>query len=204
MRRFPESISNLVAAFSRLPGVGPKTALRYVFYMLKQPKADLEVMARSLTKLGEKIKICPECFTYTERETCDICLDLKRATNVICVVEESRDIATIESTNMFPGKYHVLGGTLNPIEGMTPEFLRIKELQNKIENSDDIEEVILALSPTVEGEASIMYLTKILSPLNVTITRLARGLPVGATLEFADEVTLGAALKRRSKTKPQI
>ena len=160
-------------------------------------------MAKSLIKLGEKIKVCPECFVYTERETCEICLDLKRATNIICVVEESRDIATIESTNMFPGKYHVLGGTLNPIEGMTPEFLRIKELKNRIEKSGKIEEIILALSPTVQGEASIMYLTKILTPLNVKITRLARGLPVGATLEFADEVTLGDALKQRHKTKEQ-
>ncbi len=203
MRRFPESISNLVAAFSRLPGVGPKTALRYVFYMLSQPKADLEIMAKSLMHLGERIKICSDCFTYTERETCEICLDPKRITNILCVVEESRDIATIESTNTYPGRYHVLGGTLNPIEGMTPEFLRLRELTEKIKNSDKIEEVILALSPTVQGEATIMYLTKILSPLGVTITRLARGLPVGATLEFADEVTLGDALKQRRQTKPQ-
>lgn len=203
MRRFPESISNLVAAFSRLPGVGPKTALRYVFYLLQQPKTDLEIMAKSLMMLGEKIKICTECYTYTERETCDICLDLKRATNVLCVVEESRDISTIEATNVYPGKYHVLGGCLNPIEGMTPEFLRLRELSDKIKSSKEIKEVILALSPTVQGETTIIYLTKILSPLGVTITRLARGLPVGATLEFADEVTLGDAIKQRRRTNNQ-
>ena len=201
MRRFPETISNLVAAFSRLPGVGPKTALRYVFYMLKQPKSDLDIMANALVRLGERIKTCPECYTYTERDTCDICLDLKRASNVLCVVEESRDIATIESTNVFPGKYHVLGGHLNPIEGMTPDVLRINELVNRIKASNEIKEVILALSPTVQGEASIMYLTKLLAPHDVKITRLARGLPVGATLEFADEVTLGDALKQRRQTK---
>lgn len=197
MRKFPEPITNLVAAFSRLPGVGPKTALRYVYYMLKQPKADLHVMARALLELGDKIQTCPTCFTYTERALCEQCTDIRRDQTILCVVEEPRDISTIESTNVYNGRYHVLGGTLNPIEGITPEALRIRELVQRIQ-AGEISEVILALSPTTQGETTILYLTKLLSP-HVPVTRLARGLPMGATLEFADEVTLGDALKGRKK-----
>lgn len=197
MRRFPEPISNVVAAFARLPGVGPKTALRYVFYLLQQPKFDLEVMARALTQLGERIKTCTRCFTYTERELCEICQDPKRDANLLCVVEEARDIATIESTGMYSGLYHVLGGTLNPIEGMTPDTIRFRQLRERLEASPTIHEVILALSPTSHGEATILFLQKSLAPLGRTLSRLARGLPLGATLEFADEVTLGDALKGR-------
>ncbi|MBT5808331.1 recombination protein RecR [Candidatus Uhrbacteria bacterium] len=197
MRRFPEPISNLVAAFSRLPGVGPKTALRYVYYMLKQPKSDLGVMARALIQLGERINVCTRCFMYTERELCDTCEDPKRDTSLICVVEESRDIATIEATNAYTGLYHVLGGNLNPIEGLTPDAIRIRQLHERLLKDSSIQEIILALSPTSHGETTIMYLTKRLAPLGRRITRLARGLPVGATLEFADEVTLGDAMKYR-------
>ena len=199
MRRFPEPISNLVAAFARLPGVGPKTALRYVFYLLSQPKFDLEVMARALTQLGERIKTCPRCFTYTEREACEICEDPKRDGSLLCVVEEARDISTIEATGKYQGFYHVLGGTLNPIEGMTPDMLRIQQLQHRLQSDSTISELILALSPTTQGESTILYLQKILSPLGRSMTRLARGLPLGATLEFADEVTLGDALKGRKQ-----
>lgn len=197
MRRFPQPIVNLVAAFSRLPGVGPKTALRYVFYLLKQPKADLSVMARALIELGEKIQVCGQCFTYSERTDCEICTDPKRDPTVICVVEESRDIATIEATNVFQGLYHVLGGTLNPIEGMTPDVIRIKEITDRVEANTNIQEIILALSPTIHGETTMMYLQKQLARHGRRVSRLARGLPVGATLEFADEVTLGDALKGR-------
>lgn len=201
MRRFPEPISNLVAAFSRLPGVGPKTALRYVFYLLKQPKSDLAVMARSLTQLGERIKVCSRCYVYTEMETCEICINPKRDSNLLCVVEESRDIATIEATGSFNGLYHVLGGNLNPIEGITPEVIRFRELKQRLVAEPHVNEVILALSPTAHGETTIMYLSKQLGAHDVQLTRLARGLPIGATLEFADEVTLGDALKYRKQTK---
>lgn len=197
MRKFPEPITNLVAAFARLPGVGPKTALRYVYYLLKQPKADLHVMARALLELGERIQTCPTCFTYTERALCEHCADDRRDKSILCVVEEPRDISTIEATNMYHGRYHVLGGVLSPIEGMTPEALRIRELVERVQTGN-ITEIILALSPTNQGEATILYLTKLLSP-HVSVTRLARGLPMGATLEFADEVTLGDALKGRRK-----
>jgi recombination protein RecR len=199
VRHFPEPIANLVAAFSRLPGVGPKTALRYVFYLLKQPATDLDVMARALIQLGERVQICTKCFTYTEQDICDICRDPKRDRSKLCVVEESRDISTIESTQVYQGLYHVLGGNLNPIEGMTPDTIRIRELQTNLEQNPEITEVILALSPTSHGEATMMYLSKRLQSPNRSLTRLARGLPVGATLEFADEVTLGDALTGRHK-----
>ncbi|MBI4592458.1 recombination protein RecR [Candidatus Uhrbacteria bacterium] len=192
-------MSNLVAAFARLPGVGPKTALRYVFYLLSQPTFDLEVMARALIQLGERIKTCPRCYTYTERETCEICQDPKRDASLLCVVEEARDISTIEATGMYNGFYHVLGGTLNPIEGMTPDTIRYRQLRDRLESQQDIREIILALSPTTQGEATILFLQKSLAPLGRSMTRLARGLPLGATLEFADEVTLGDALKGRKQ-----
>lgn len=199
MRRFPEPISNLVAAFTRLPGVGPKTALRYVFYLLKQPKFDLDIMARALTQLGELIKTCPRCYTYTEREICEICQDPRRDASLLCVVEEARDISTIEATGIYNGLYHVLGGTINPIEGMTPETIRYRQLRERLGTAPTIHEVILALSPTVHGEATILFLQKGLTPLGCSLSRLARGLPMGATLEFADEVTLGDALKDRKQ-----
>jgi recombination protein RecR len=201
MRKFPEPISNLVAAFSRLPGVGPKTALRYVFYLLKQPKADLEVMARALLNLGERINVCPRCFTYTQKTMCEICEDPKRDATLLCVIEEPRDISTIEATDSYHGLYHVLGGTLNPIEGMTPDALRAKELYARVHADLNIQEIILALSPTTQGEMTILYLHKQLAPLGRKISRLARGLPVGATLEFADEITLGDALNGRRELK---
>jgi recombination protein RecR len=198
VRRFPEPITNITAAFARLPGVGPKTALRYVFYLLRQPKTDLEVMARALIQLGERTGICARCFSYTHQTNlCEICADTKRDQNLLCVVEESRDISTIESTGSYNGLYHVLGGTLNPIEGITPDTLRINELSERIKNQNSIQEIILALSPTSYGQTTILYLQKQLAPFKRKLTALARGLPIGATLEYADEVTLGDALKGR-------
>ena len=197
MRHFPEAIKNATASLSRLPGVGPKTALRYVYFLLKLSKSDLEIIAKTITDLSNKIKICDQCFAYTENDRCEICQNPKRNQSILCVVEESRDIATIEATNFYSGLYHVLGGALNPIEGITPDVLKIKELIEKIKNNPEIKEVILALSPDIHGETTIMYLTKQLNNLNIKITRLARGLPMGASLEYADEVTLGDALKGR-------
>ncbi len=197
MRKFPEPISNLVAAFSQLPGVGPKTALRYVFFLLKRPKADLQIMAQAILNLSDRIQVCPHCFTYTQRSVCEICDDQKRSTSLLCVVEEPRDISTIEAIGSYQGLYHVLGGTLNPIEGMTPDALRAKELYARIHTDQSIQEVILAFSPTTQGEMTILYLQKQLAPLGRRISRLARGLPVGATLEFADEISLGDALNGR-------
>lgn len=197
MRKFPEPIANLVAAFSQLPGVGPKTALRYVYFLLKRPKADLQLMAQAILHLSESIQVCARCFTYTQRSLCEICEDPKRHTTLLCVVEEPRDISTIEATNSYHGLYHVLGGTLNPLEGITPDVLRIKELQTRVQAESSIQEIVLALSPTTQGEMTILYLHKQLSPFGRSISRLARGLPAGATLEFADDVSLGDALMGR-------
>ena len=186
-----------MAAFSRLPGVGPKTALRFVYGLLRGPKADIQSFSRALLSLSERIQICDVCFTYSEDARCDICSDPTRGFEVICVVEEARDISTIETTGAYRGRYHVLGGVLNPIEGVTPDTLRIRELKERITSDTTIRELILAFSPTVHGEATMMYLARELQPLNRRITRLARGLPTGASIEYADEVTLGDALKGR-------
>lgn len=196
MIRLPDPIQNAVSAFSRLPGVGPKTALRYVFYLLKQPKHELETMARTINALSERVNVCGECFTYCERELCDICSDARRDASALCVVEEARDIAIVESTGVFGGHYHVLGGMLNPIEGMTPEVLRVRELLARAKDPR-VQEIILAFSPDTHGETTMLYLVRQLSPLQKKITRLARGLPTGASLEFADEVTLADALTGR-------
>jgi recombination protein RecR len=197
MRRFPDAIQELVNAFSRLPGVGPKTALRYVYHMLRLPKADSLALSQALAKLHEKINVCPTCYTYTEKEVCEICSNLKRDVSTVCVVEHPRDISTIESTDEYNGYYHVLGGVLNPLDGITPETLRIQELLDRIQVRSEIKEVLLALSPTVQGEVTMLYLTKQLQNANVRVTKLARGLPTGATLEFADELTLADAIKGR-------
>jgi recombination protein RecR len=197
VRKFPEPIQNLSAALLKLPGVGPKTALRYVFALLKLPKYELGELSRLLIELGERVRVCQECFSYTDSGVCLLCQDPKRDTSVLCVVETSRDIPTIESTGAYHGRYFVLGGTLNPIEGMTPDTLNVKALEDRLGRDLNIEEIILAFSPDVHGETTMMYLCKLLRPLNRRVTRLARGLPTGASLEFADEVTLGDALKGR-------
>src|SRR3989338_4928631 len=199
MRRFPEPIQQALSALSRLPGVGPKTALRYAYHLLKLPKTDLDYIARSILLLG-RVKTCKTCFAFSENEECDICRDFKRDPTLLCVVEESRDIATIDATGAYNGFFHVLGGTLNPIEGFTPETLRIKPLHERLQAMPEIQEIILALSPDVHGEITMLYLARYLAPLNRKITRLARGLPIGASLEYADEVTLGDAIKGRKET----
>ncbi len=198
MRRFPEPIQNAAAALARLPGVGPKTALRYVFYLLKQPKADIDSVARALTTLGERTRTCARCFTYTAgTDACEVCADPRRDDSLLCVVEESRDIATMEATGAYKGRYHVLGGCLNPIEGVTPDVLRVRELEERVAAGPEVREIILAFSPHVQGETTILYLARRLAPHGRTVTRLARGLPIGATIEYADEITLGDAFKGR-------
>ncbi len=200
MRRFPEPIQNLSAALTKLPGVGPKTALRYVFALLKLPSYDLEQMSRLIRELGDKVDTCPDCYSYTEGGACFICQDAKRDARVLCVVETFRDVATIEGTSAYHGRYFVLGGTLNPIEGATPETLNIRPLLAKLDANPSIAEIILAFSPDVHGETTMMYLNKLLKPLGRRTTRLARGLPMGASLEYADEVTLGDAMNGRRET----
>jgi len=199
MRRFPAPIHNAVAALGRLPGVGPKTALRYAFALLRFSKNDLLLLSRSISDLTT-IATCNTCLTYAESDICDICADSSRDLSKLCIVAEARDIATLEATSAYKGKYFVLGGVLNPIDGMTPETLNIHELINRLKNDRIIQECILAFSPDVHGETTILYLARLLKPLNVSTTRLARGLPMGADIEYADEVTLASAISGRSET----
>ena len=196
MREYPKPIEDLVNQFTYLPGVGPKTALRYVFYLLKQPKSTIASMARALEALQASITTCEVCKTYTTQPICGICSDPKRDRTSVCVVAHPRDVGTIDAAG-FSGRYHVLGGTLSPIEGITPDTLEIKSLLERLSNEPAVTELVLAFSPDIEGESTIMYLSKQLKDSPIKITRLARGLPVGSDLEFADEVTLGDALKRR-------
>ncbi len=196
MRRFPTPIHNVMAALSKLPGVGPKTALRYTFALLRMSPHDLEMIGRAIANLSH-VQTCQECFAYSETTVCNICTDQKRQNNILCVVAESRDIATIEATDTFGGKYFVLGGRLNPVEGDTPDQLNVDALVKRLETNPEIQEVILAFSPDVHGETTIMYLSRKIKSLGRRATRLARGLPMGADIEYTDEVTLGDALLGR-------
>ena len=198
MRKFPAPIHNVVAALTKFPGVGPKTALRYTFALLRMRQDEREQMARAIIDL-QNVQTCSQCYAHAEDPICSICTDTKRSENILCVVSESRDISTIESANAYHGKYLVLGGVLNPIDGMTPDTLKVKELVDRLEINPDIAEVILAFSPDVHGETTMMYLARKIKELDRRATRLARGLPIGADLEYTDEVTLGDALLGRSE-----
>lgn len=200
MRRFPPAIQTLVNAFCRFPGVGPKTALRYVYGLLTWTPAELEMLARQIHELANKITVCPSCYTYTESGVCELCQDSRRDSSLLCVVEVARDIATMETTSAFLGRYFVLGGTINPMEGYTPDVLHIRELLKHIGAHPEINEIILAFSPDVHGETTMHYLSKHLKATGRKVTRLARGLPTGAALEFADELTLADALRGRRET----
>lgn len=193
-------IQNLIDEFNKLPGIGPKTSERFVFYLLKKPKEEIEKLILAVKNLREKITICSECFNFSEKNPCSICANLKRNKTQVCVVAEPQDISVLEKTNEFQGVYFVLGGLLNTLDGITPERLKIKELVNKItRQSPKMTEIIFALNPTLEGETTVLYLTKILKPYKIKITRLAQGLPMNSELEYADEITLSNALKGRKE-----
>ena len=196
--KFPSSIQNLINEFIKLPTVGPKTAERFVFHLLQQSPEELQKFAQAVAELKEKITICQTCFSVAESNPCPICSDKTRDNTFICVVENTRDMLAMEKTKEFKGYYHVLGGTINAIEGTSPDDLRIKELINRIKKGQ-VKEIILALNPDLEGETTALYLNKQLNLLNINITRLAKGLPTGADLEYADEITLANALKFRNK-----
>jgi recombination protein RecR len=199
MRRFPAPIQQAMSALGRLPGVGPKTALRYAFALLRLPKHEIDMVARAIAGLKE-VRTCSICFMHTEHETCEFCLDARRSTEALCVVAESRDIATMEATGAYHGKYFVLGGVLNPIDGQTPETLHVRALETHIQARPEIKEIILAFSPDVHGETTILFLSRMVKSLGRKSTRLARGLPMGADIEYADEVTLGDAFIGRRET----
>jgi len=189
-------VQRLIDELGRLPGVGPKSAQRIAFYLLKTPPEDATRLARSIVEVKERISWCRRCFNIAEGELCAYCRDERRDGSVVCVVEEPRDIVAVERTAEFKGLYHVLQGAISPIEGIGPEQLRVKELLNRV-GEEGITEIILATNPNIEGEATAMYLARLLNPLGIVVTRIASGLPVGGDLEYADEVTLGRALEGR-------
>jgi recombination protein RecR len=191
-----KSIEQLAEHFAQLPGIGRKTAHRLALYVLKMQRDEVVTFAKALVNVKDKVRYCSICSNITEGDPCAICSNTKRERSFICVVEEPHDVLAIEKTHEFKGLYHVLGGALSPLDGIGPDDLRIKELINRLSNAQ-IEEVILALNPNVEGEATTLYLSKLLKPLELKVTRIARGLPVGSDLEFADEATLSRALEGR-------
>ncbi len=191
-----ESVEQLAEQFAQLPGIGRKTAHRLALYVVKMDREEVVSLAKALINVKDKVRYCSICSNITEHDPCLICSDARRDRHSICVVEEPTDVLALEKTNEFKGLYHVLGGALSPLDGIGPNDLRVSELLRRLEGAP-MEEVILALNPTVEGEATTLYLSKLLKPLGVKVTRIARGLPVGTNLEFADEATLSRALEGR-------
>ncbi len=189
-------VQELIDELSRLPGVGPKSAQRIAFHLLQTEDDQAKKLAEVLLEVKERVRFCDTCGNVAEDVECNVCRDPRRLRNAICVVEESKDVQAIERTREFRGLYHVLGGAISPIEGIGPDNLRIKELMTRLSNPE-IQEVIIATDPNLEGEATATYLARMLVPLGITISRLASGLPVGGDLEYADEVTLGRAFEGR-------
>jgi len=189
-------IQDLIDELGRLPGVGPKSAQRIAFHIIQSDRVDVSRLTEILKTVKERIKFCTTCGNISEEELCRICKDPRRDNSSICVVEENKDVLAIEKTREFKGKYHVLGGAISPIDGVGPENLRIKELMTRLAQTQ-INEVIIATDPNLEGEATATYLTRLIKPLGVKVSRLASGLPVGGDLEYADEITLGRAFAGR-------
>lgn len=194
---YPSSIQNLINEFNKLPGIGSKTSQRFVFYLLKQPESEIVKLTNSLEHLKDAIKICSVCGCFTENEPCSICANAQRDKNILCIVAETTEMAIIEAMGEYKGLYHSLGGVLNTLDGITPDMLNIKSLAERVKNNV-FQEIILAFDPNIEGESTVMYLKKILEPSKIKITRLARGLPMGSDIEYADEITLSNALKGRN------
>ena len=196
-------IQDLIDELGRLPGVGPKSAQRIAFHIIQSDRVDVTRLAEILKTVKQRVKFCTTCGNISEEELCRICKDPRRDNSSICVVEESKDVLAIEKTREFKGKYHVLGGAISPIDGIGPESLRIKELMTRLAQTQ-INEVIIATDPNLEGEATATYLTRLIKPLGVKVSRLASGLPVGGDLEYADEITLGRAFEGRRSYDNQI
>ena len=193
---YTASLQSLVDELGRLPGIGPKSAQRLAFHILKIAPEDAGRLAEAIVAVKQNTTLCPQCFNVAEGDLCDICNDPRRDGAILCVVEDPRDIVAVEKTQEFRGRYHVLHGSLNPIEGVGPDQLRVKELLARLEG-EGVTEVILCTNPNLEGEATAMYLARLLKPLEISVTRIASGLPVGGDLEYADELTLGRALEGR-------
>lgn len=193
---FAGPIQDLVDELGRLPSIGPKSAQRIAFYLLKVPKEDALRLAQAIIEVKERTRLCVRCFNVGEAELCGICSDSRRDASTLCVVEDPRDIVAVERTREYRGTYHVLGGALNPIEGIGPDQLRVRELLARID-AEQVSEIILCTNPNLEGESTAIYLARLLAPLGIRVTRIASGLPVGGDLEYADALTLGRALEGR-------
>jgi recombination protein RecR len=192
----PDAVTRLVGEFSRLPGIGPKTASRLAYYLLRAPVEQVKSLGEAISELRDRITFCSQCYNITEDDPCPVCAGDRRDRHVVCVVEEPLDVLAIERTNEYQGLYHVLHGVISPVEGVGPDDLRVQELVHRVKGGE-IEEVILATNTSLEGEATAMYVQRQLLPFKVRVTRLARGLPVGGDLEYADSITLARALEGR-------
>lgn len=194
--QYTKPLANLIDFFQRFPGIGPRSAQRIAFHILKMPKHEVEKFAQAIITAKETIHYCDICFNMSATNPCEICSSNSRDNSIICVVAETKDLIAIEKTNEYKGKYHVLQGLISPMDGIGAEDIRIKELLQRVADTE-IKEVILALSPSVEGEATALYLTKLLKPFNIKVSRIAFGIPIGSDIEFADEITLAKAIECR-------
>mgnify|MGYP001597086197 CR=1 FL=1 len=197
MLRLPSSIEKLINELSKLPGIGPKSASRLTLYLLKKPDLDLTLLSEAVSNLKKDVLFCSVCHNMTETETCSVCTDQNRDRSILCVVEEPLDAQALDATGAYKGLYHVLGGVLNPLEGIGPDNLNVASLMQRLTNSE-FKEVILATNPSLEGETTANHLQKLIQPLGLKVTKLARGLPIGGDLEYADEITITRALQGRS------
>lgn len=193
---FAKPLATLISQLEKLPGVGPKSAQRLAYHILAQPEEDVRRLADAIRDAREKMRLCSICQGFSEKVVCDVCGDPRRESSVICVVAEPKDVTAIERVNEFKGKYHVLHGVLSPMDGIGPERLKIRELLSRLEGGG-IEEVIIATNPTVEGDATALYLAQLLKPIGVKVTRIAHGMPIGGDLDFADQATLLSAFEYR-------
>lgn len=198
--RYTKALARLIDEFSKMPGIGPKTAQRLAFYILKNSSERVASLAKAILEAKEKVKHCSICGNITDQEVCEICQNINRDKSIICVVEKVRDLIAIENTGEYKGLYHVLEGAISPLDGIEPENLKIDSLLKRLK-TEKIKEIILATNPNIEGEVTASYLNKLIEPLNIKVTRIAYGVPIGGSLEFADEVTLTQALMGRQKIK---
>lgn len=194
MSVYIEPLAKLVNAFSKLPGIGGKTALRLAYHIISAPQEDVDELKTALTEVKQKIKYCSVCGNFSENDLCDICKDSRRDSSLICVVKDPRDVIAMEKTGSYRGVYHVLHGTISPIDNIGPDDIRIKELLSRLNN---VQEIILATNPDVEGDATAVYIARLLKPFNIKTTRIAHGIPIGGDLEYIDEVTLSKAIDGR-------
>ncbi len=198
MSQYPKPLSRLIEELSMLPGIGGKTAQRLAFHILAMEKEDVTALAESITDAKEKMKYCSVCGNLTDKDPCGICSDEKRSRKYICVVESPRDVAAMERIKEYNGRYHVLHGCISPMDGIGPEDINLRSLLKRLQ-SEDVSEIILATNPTIEGEATAMYIAKLLKPAGIKVTRIAHGLPVGGDLEYADEITISKSLENRKE-----